>query len=92
MNLINRVAEVTGYAVYVIAVLGVAGTAAATVSDLIRRDQQDPYPQYAARRDLELPPTPWDQHQEAVRAGAPAPLESDPWAGPAGQDTPGGTR
>lgn len=69
MELANRVAELTGYSVFFIAVLGICGSVSALVNDLIRRDREDQYPEYGWSRDIPHHNSMWEQVQAS--AGAP---------------------
>ena len=64
MEWMNRVAELTGYAVLFITVFGICGATAAWVNDLIRKHNQDPYSEYAWSRDLPRHNSMWDQLQQ----------------------------
>jgi hypothetical protein len=69
MDLANRVAELTGYAVYFIAVLGICGSTSAWVNELIHRDRADQYPECGWSRDIPHYNSLWEQSQ--ATAGAP---------------------
>lgn len=69
MNLVNRLAELSGYSVWFIAVLGICGSTAAWVNDLIRKANEDPYPEYGWSREMPHYNSLWDQVQAS--AGAP---------------------
>lgn len=71
MELFNRLAEITGYTVLVIGALGICGTTAAWVNDLIRRDREDQYPEYGWSREVPRYNSLWDQVQAST--GAPPP-------------------
>lgn len=72
MAWIPHAAALTGYVVWFIGILGIAGGTGAWVIELIRRDTQDLYPEYAWQRDQPVPPSLWDQ----LQTGPDAPDES----------------
>ena len=82
MQWMNRVAELTGYCVILIAAFGICGTTAAWVNDLIRRAQEDPYPEYGWSREIPRHNSMWDQLEAAAASEIPAPVL-------AADDTPG---
>lgn len=62
-------AQWTGYAVWFIAVLGICGSTAAWINDLIRRTSEDQYPEYGWTREIPRYSSLWEQVQSS--AGAP---------------------
>lgn len=88
MSLFNHLAELTGYSVMFIAVLGICGSTVAWVNDLIRRDQEDPYPEYGWSREVPHYSSLWEQVQ-ASAGSPPAELVPAPVLEPAAGDMPG---
>jgi len=71
MELFNRAAELTGYSVLVIAALGICGSTAAWVNDMIRRNSEDQYPEYGWSREIPHHNSMWDQLQAQQPPAAP---------------------
>jgi len=61
MDWMNRVAELTGYSVFFVAILEIAGSTGAWVNDLIRKHNEDPYSEYAWSREMPRHNSMWDQ-------------------------------
>lgn len=78
MTLMTHIAEITGYTVLLIAVLGICGTVAALVNDYIIRDHlNQQYADAAWSRDIPPYQTLWDQYQAATAGPDPDPSDTD---------------